>query len=188
MSSPPSAHPSGPPAPAPTLDHAQWFADEVRPHEAAVRGYLRNRFPSLDADDVLQESYLKLLKLHAVEKVASAKSYFYTIARNTALTIFRRSRIYSETPVSELPDSLVLDERCDAAESIYSRERLELVVAAIDDLPARCREVTQLSVLAGLSPAQIASRLGIAESTVRVQIVRGVQRCSEFLRQRSERR
>jgi RNA polymerase sigma-70 factor (ECF subfamily) len=168
------------------VDQARWFAEEVRPHEAAVRGYLRNRFPSLDADDIVQESYLKLLKLHAADRIASAKAYFYAIARNTALTIFRRSRIYADTPVSELPDSLVLDEGCNAAEPSYAHERLELIVTAIDRLPARCREVTQLSVLDGLTSAQIAVRLKIAESTVRVQIVRGVQRCSAFLRERSE--
>jgi RNA polymerase sigma factor (sigma-70 family) len=185
VSSSSSAPPPAAPEPWSTLDKARWFAEEVRPHEAAVRGYLRNRFPSLDTDDVVQESYLKLLKLHAAQKVASAKAYFYAIARNTALTIFRRSRIYSDIPLSELPDSLCLDEDFDAAESTDTRERLEMVVAAIDSLPARCREVTQLSVLEGLPSAQIAVRLGIAESTVRVQIVRGVQRCAEFLRERT---
>lgn len=173
---------------APTVDEARWFAEEVRPHEPAIRGYLRNRFPSLDADDIVQESYLKLLKLHAADRIASSKAYFYAIARNTALTLFRRNRIYADTPVSELPDCLVLDEGSDAAESTYCRERLEIIIAAIDRLPGRCREVTQLSVLDGLSSAQIAVRLKIAESTVRVQIVRGVQRCAEFLRESSDSR
>ncbi len=40
----------------------RWLTEEVQPHERALRGYLHSQFPSLDADDVVQESYLKLLK------------------------------------------------------------------------------------------------------------------------------
>lgn len=50
-------------------NHVQWFADEVKPHEPALRTYLRNRFPKeRDVDDTAQvkvigefmsEKYLK---------------------------------------------------------------------------------------------------------------------------------
>ena len=44
-------------------DHARWFAEEVRPHEPALRAWLRRQYPNLaDMDDVVQESYLQLLR------------------------------------------------------------------------------------------------------------------------------
>lgn len=163
-----------------------WVVDNFGPHEGEVRGYIQARFPSVDADDIVQESYLKLLKLRAAEKIESARAYFFSVARNTALTLFRRERIYSDIPVSELPPALLAVEGDDAAEAAYSRQRLELVVAAIDRLPARCREVMQLSLLGGPSTAAIAQQLGLAESTVRVQLVRGVHRCRDFMNECGE--
>jgi RNA polymerase sigma-70 factor (ECF subfamily) len=162
--------------------------ENFQPHETEIRGYLRARFPSIDTDDIVQESYLKLLKLRAIEKIDSARSYFFSVARNTALTLFRRQKIYSDVPVSELSPGLLTAEGDDAAAVACSRQRLELVIAAIDRLPTRCREVMQRSALGGQSTAAIARELGLAESTVRVQIVRGVHHCREFMRECGERK
>ncbi len=168
----------------PHTDHARWFAEEVQPHEAALRGYLHRQFPSVEADDVVQESYLKLWRMGA--KVDSAKAYFFSIARNTALTFFRRRRIFSDVPVNELPEWRVADVAPDAAEVAYTRERMELAVEALDSLPPRCREICGLAALEQLAPAEIAARLGLAESTVYVQLARGVKHCAHYLRERGE--
>ncbi|MBI2497428.1 MAG: RNA polymerase subunit sigma-24, partial [Opitutae bacterium] len=49
--------------PTPDADFARWFAEEVQPHEPALRAWLRNRFPTLvDPDDLVQESYARLLR------------------------------------------------------------------------------------------------------------------------------
>jgi len=170
----------------PHTDHARWFAEEVQPHEAALRGYLHRQFPSVEADDVVQESYLKLWRAGA--KVDSAKAYFFSIARNTALTWFRRRRFFSEVPVSELPEWRVADAAPDAAEVVDAQQRMELAVAALDQLPPRCREICMLATLERQSPAEIAAQLGLAESTVYVQLARGVKQCARFLREQGEMR
>ena len=168
-----------------TIDH-RWFAEEVRPHEAAVRGYLRNRFPSVDADDVLQEAYLQLLRAPAAGKIASAKAYFFTIARNTARRVFRRNRIFSPIGVNELPDSCLLEHGVGGGDVADHRHRHALVIEALDRLPPRCREVVELAALHGSRPAEIAAKLGIAENTVRVQLARGVKACSDYMRRKGE--
>lgn len=159
----------------------EWVEEHFQPHESDIRGYLEARFPSIDADDIVQESYLKLLRLRATERIESARAYFFSIARNTALTLFRRQRIYGDVPVADLPESILASEECGADEVACSRQRLELTVAAVDELPARCREVMRRCLFQGHSTATIAREMGIAESTVRVQIVRGVQRCRRFI-------
>jgi RNA polymerase sigma factor (sigma-70 family) len=166
------------------VEHSRWFAQEVQPHEAALRGYLRSQFPSIETDDVVQESYLKLLKVRAAGKVRLTKAYFFAVARNTALTLFRRRRIYSEVPVNELAEWRVLDGGPDAAASTNDQMRLELAIEAIAQLPDRCQEICRLAAWEGLAPSAIASRLGIAESTVHVQLARGVTKCAAYLRAR----
>ena len=164
----------------------RWLAEEIQPHEASVRGYLRHQFPGVDADDVVQESYRKLLQHKAGSKIASAKAYFFTVARNTALNVFRRRRIFSAVPVNELPEWRVMDGAPNAFETVNRRQRLELVADAVDQLPARCREVVRHALVDGLSTAEIAARLELSENTVRVQMARGIRKCSNYLRERGE--
>jgi len=165
---------------------SKWFAEEVQPHEAALRGYLRQQFPSVEADDVIQESYEKLWKVGTARKIAFAKAYFFSVARNTALTIFHRRQIYSPIQVNELPDWRVLDGGADAAETANIHFQLELVAAAIARLPARCGEIVTLAAIDGLTSTEIAGRLGLSPTTVRVQIARGVRRISADLRRCGE--
>lgn len=183
MSSPPTTR-----DPSASIEQTRWFAEEVQPHEAALRSYLRNRFPSVDTDDVVQESYLKLLKARTAGKIASTKAYFFSIARNTAITLFHRGKIYSETPVSELPAWRVLDGGPNAADVADGHQRFELMSEAMRQLPPRCRDVLRLAVLRGLSNAEIARELGLAENTVRVHLARGIKKCADYLRQQGERR
>lgn len=172
---------------SPPSRQPNWFAEEVQQHEAALRGYLRSNFPSLDTDDVVQESYLKLMRARTSRGIASTKAYLFSIARNTALTLFQRRRIYSETPVNELPEWRVLDGGQDAAEAFATRERWDLMSQAIAELPERCGEVMCLAVLRGCSNAEIAAALGMSENTVRVHLARGIRKCADFLRARGER-
>lgn len=178
--------PPAPEASAPA-DRAHWFAREVQPHEAELRGYLRHRFPGVDADDVVQESYLKLLRLDAASRIESAKAYLFSVARNTASKLLlRRRRLYSDTPVNQLPDWRILDGGPDAADTANAQQRLALMAAAIDRLPPRCREIVRLSTVQGLSNAEIAGTLGLSEATVRVQMARGIKKCAVFLRESGE--
>ncbi len=166
---------------------SEWLIAEARTHEPALRGYLQRNFSSIDTDDVVQESYLKLLKAKATGTIASSKAYFFSIARNTALTIFRRNRFYSQIPINELPDSYVLDQSRDAAESTNAQQQHDLIVQAMTQLPLRCREILAMAALQGLSNAEIASRMGITETTVRVQMARGISKCVEYVRKKGER-
>ncbi|MDO8543042.1 MAG: sigma-70 family RNA polymerase sigma factor [Opitutaceae bacterium] len=163
---------------------AQWLADEVQPHEPALRGYLRHQFPSVDADDVVQESYLKMLKAQTAGKIESAKAYFFSVARNTALKVFRRrKRFLSPIPVNELPEWRVIDGGPDAADVANASQRLELVATAVDQLPPRCRAILRLAIVHGRSTAEIAKELALSPATVRVQMARGIARCASFIRE-----
>lgn len=176
----------GPPCSAGAVkDNDQWFREAVQPHEAALRGYLRKRFPAIDPDDVVQESYLKLFKAKAAHPINSAKAFLFTIAANTARTIFRRERIYSDVPVSELPDSEVLEEGApNATDIVNSRQQHSLLVEVVAELPLRCREIFLLRLVRGLTNAEIARELDLSEGTVRTQVARAMSRCTELLRER----
>ncbi|MES2694263.1 MAG: sigma factor, partial [Verrucomicrobiota bacterium] len=62
---------------------ARWFAQEVQPHESELRAYLRSKFSRhLDIDDLVQETYARLLQSREQTKVRSTKGYLFATARN----------------------------------------------------------------------------------------------------------
>src|SRR5687768_6983947 len=65
-----------------------WFREEVLPHESSLRSYLKIRFP-LDPNDLIQDAYVKILKMRRNTPVEFPKSLLFTLARNAAISIIR---------------------------------------------------------------------------------------------------
>lgn len=154
----------------------------------ALRSYLRDTFPTLEVDEVVQESYFRIWKARARGRIASSKAYLFAIARNTALTLFHRRRIYSPISLLDLPDAAIVEEKSDVADLVNEQLRYELALEAIEQLPPRCREIFRLAVIEQLSTAEIVRRTGLAENTVYAQLAIGMRKCAEFLRARGERK
>ncbi len=170
---------------SPPPDQARWFAEELQPHEPALRAYLHSRFPEVrDVDDLVQEAYARVLQVQRSQQIQSAKAYLFTTARNLALSVLRRPRIFSPQPVTDFPALGVVEEGMDVAENVSIKQEVGLLLDAIDALPARCREIFILRKLQGIPQREIAERLGLSEQTVQVQIARGAKKCAEFLRAR----
>lgn len=170
---------------SPRSDHARWFAEEVQPHEGALRSYLRSVFPRFpDIDDLVQESYARLLRAKELGRVSYAKAFLFTTARNAALDFFRRSKIAPIDAVADLAELSVVEDKPDAAEAVNKQQELELLSAAVQTLPDRCRQVLTLRLLYGLSHREIAAELGIAENTVKVQLAKGMRRCADYFHER----
>lgn len=166
-------------------DRSRWFAEEVQLHEGALRNYLRGRVPSAsDVDDVIQESYLKILKAKPGKGIASIRAYLFTVARNTAFKLFRKEKIFSPVRVADLPSSWVVDEEQNVTHTANLRSQDALIAEAIARLPPRRRDMLLLRVADGLAPGEIAARLGVSESTVRTQLTRALGQCAHHLRQR----
>lgn len=173
---------------APARDQAHWFTEEVQPYHSELKSYLRGSFPSIqDVDDVVQESYVRVWKRQLLRPLTCARSFLYTVARNLAIDMLRREAI---SPVEKVPDLASLKVAAgqpNPDEAACTNDELDLLLEAIEALPPRCREVVVLRKLHGLSPSEIACRLGVSEGTVHLHCAKGVQRCEEFLQQRGVR-
>ncbi len=162
-----------------------WFADEVQPHDASLKAYLRGAFPGVrDVDDVAQESYLQIWRTRARKPIHSARGLLFKIARQLAIDLVRRQHVAPVTPVADLAHLPVDDGARGVAESADAEEKFRLVAEAVLALPPRCREVVMLYRLKNLPRAEVAVRLGISEKTVDEQVARGARRIEKFLRTR----
>jgi RNA polymerase sigma-70 factor (ECF subfamily) len=166
-------------------EQARWFSEEVQPYESALRAFLRARFPTiLDFDDLVQESYMRLLRAREVGQVRDPRAYLFTTARNAAFDLFRRNRTLTIEPLANIDPSSVIEEGHSVPEKVSRAEELEILYDAIRDLPERCRAVMSLQKIHGLSNREIAERLGISINTVNAQLVTGLIRCRAYLKER----
>jgi RNA polymerase sigma factor (sigma-70 family) len=164
---------------------ARWFEEQVQPHEAMMRAWLHSRFPDLgDADDVIQEAYVRVLQAHERGELQYPKAFLFATARNLVLDQLRRQKIARFEPLVETDALSVLDESGDTVETVAANQELALLTEAIQLLPDRCRQIFTLRKIYGLSQKEIAQRLEISEHTVSAQLSIGVHKCTEFFRAR----
>lgn len=169
----------------PPSDQARWFAEEVQPHEPALRAYLHARFPTLcDHDDLVQETYTRLLRAKATSGVRYPRAFLFTTARNAAFDLFRRRRASPTEAVTDQTELTVLADQPDAAERVDQQQELDVLADAVRALPDRCRQVIMLRYLDGLAYKEIAGQLGISPETVKVHMAKGMRRCAAFFQER----
>lgn len=172
-----------PPLPAPNL--SRWFAEEVQPHESSLRSYLRQLFPTLpDIDDLVQESYARLIRAREAGRVAYARAFLFTTARNAALDLFRRRQVVRIEGVADMQALPIAEDRPGVADAISRQQELALLAAAVRTLPERCRQVLTLRLMYAMSHKQIAAELRISEHTVKAQLAKGMRRCADYLAER----
>lgn len=183
--------PALPPSSAVSLPNGglpKWFADEVQPHEPALRLWLQSRFPWLhEADEVARDAVLRLWKRGTTsgsKGIASPKALLFTIARNAACDLGRRRGVVEINSVAEIDCLSVVDESTDVAETVSTRQELEFLADALRGLPDGCRQVLTLCKIHGYTPKEVAAKLGISEYTVRAQTAKGMRRCAQYLRHR----
>jgi RNA polymerase sigma factor (sigma-70 family) len=165
-----------------SIERNAWLAKEILVHERALRGYLSRFFKDVaDVEDVIQETYARLLSLNesAAMAVRNWHAFLFTSARNVALDRIRKARVVSLDALAEMGGADVLDQAPTADEALNARQEVALLLESIASLPDRCREALTLRKLYGLSQREIAERLSISESTVEKHVAYGVRLCAE---------
>ena len=117
-----------------------------------------------DAEDAIQDLFIKLWgNRDQLDTVLNFKAYCTTLMKNLCIDRLRKEqRVQSMEPGPDIAESRLVDEDYDA------REKLERVLAAIERLPERQRDVMKMYVLEEMSYDEIAERTGMSNLTLRV--------------------
>jgi len=171
-----------------SAEQARWFSEHVQPHEPALRAYLSKRFPTLpDHDDLVQETYVRVLRVADPARLTHPKAFLFTTARNAAIDLFRRRSVHPHESLADherLIELPLLDTPPTVVETMERRQRRETLTEALRSLPERCREVMLLRYLDGCSGKEISERLDISLGTVKGHLLKGVRDCARFFEAR----
>ena len=162
-------------------DPSTWFAHEIQPHEPALRRFFFSHFPELrDIDDLVQETYVRVLRANHRHRIDDPRAYLFATAQSAAVDNYRRQKIFLARNLAEIDVESVTEDGPDAAETASGDQESEVLADAINALPERCRLVMQLRWFDGLSYREIALRLGVSEKTVNAQLALALLRCRRY--------
>ena len=142
-----------------------------------------------DAEDVTQETYLRLWRVASELKLESSlKLYILRTARNLALDLIRKNSRMDEidTVILDADGEFEIDIADDSPDSrpdaSYLRKvEKETVLQSIEELPSAAREMIVLRDIEGLSYAEIGAMLGIAEGTLKSKLFRARERLRKII-------
>ncbi|WP_018268044.1 RNA polymerase sigma factor [Methylosinus sp. LW4] len=143
--------------------------------------YLTRRFGPEDASDLLQETFLRLLRRDQGEAVADHPAFLQQIAVNLARDFSRRRKFEAtclefgdppeDAPTPDAPPGARLEEE----------EAMRALREAVAALPPRCREAFVLYVGQRLTTVEIAARLGVSRNMAQKHVRLALQRCRAAL-------
>ena len=164
-------------------DMPERFEQVVLPHLDAAYNLARwlIRSPA-DAEDVVQEAFLRALRFFDGFRGGDSRAWLLKIVRNTCYSWVRKNR------PAEFSDEF--DETVHSGESLgedveaklVSRAESERVRKALGTLPVAFREVLVLREIERLSYKEISDVTGVSMGTVMSSLSRARQRLREELR------
>src|ERR1700751_5703963 len=138
------------------------FEQAVLPHLDAAYNLARwLTRDEQDAQDVVQESYLRAFRFFAGFRGGNARAWLMQIVRTTCYTWLRANRPLQEA--AEFDENLFPPDSCapNPEEVLLQDDSSALVRKALENLPPNFREVLILRELEGMSYREIATITGI---------------------------
>ncbi len=165
---------------------AAFEADALASLDSLYRTALRLMRSPADAEDLVQETYLKAFRAaDSFQTGTNLRAWLFTILHNTARNRFRdqaREPVVAGSDAVERAVWLAPTE--DSPEALLLRNTLGAELqAAIDDLPPAFRQAVWLRDVEEFSYAEIAAMLGIPAGTVMSRLSRGRRLLFERLNQ-----
>src|SRR3954471_12311664 len=158
------------------------FEDALLPHLDAAHNLARWLLHNeQDAQDVVQEAYLRAFKSFGGFHGTNGRSWLLTIVRNTAYTLLKKNRAVDLTTTFDEEIHASDHESVTPATILEQSEDAELIKEAMDQLPVEFREILALRHQEGLSYKEIADIAQIPTGTVMSRLARARAKLKECL-------
>ncbi|CAN5398494.1 RNA polymerase sigma factor [soil metagenome] len=136
---------------------------------------LRQRFGAAVAEDLVQETYLRLVRQSQPVEIIRPKAYLLHLARNAFIDGYRRDRQRSELEARHY-EAQGQTEAAGQVQTLILKE-------AILGMPQKLRDVFVLSRFGGMNTQAIADHLGVRPKTVEWRMTQALAYCAKHLRE-----
>jgi RNA polymerase sigma factor (sigma-70 family) len=152
-------------------------------HSVELRRFLvarlRNR---ADLPDLVQEIYLRVLRLKDHEAIRNPQAYLYTIASHVLHQYsLRRAAAPQTMDPLDVVNALQSVTASDPAEEADIEQRMEILGRALEDYCPRAHAVLMMYRCEGLTLKEIGARLGVSSVMARKYLVRAIKYCHQHL-------
>lgn len=142
-----------------------------------------------EAEDIVQEVFFKVYKgIKGFRQESSLKTWILKITINLCRNYYRRKKLFSFFSLShgpqgdeEYPSEIGIQD--DPSETIFHRQRLEVLRKAMMRLPRRQREVFVMKHLEEMKIKEIAEALDCSEGTVKAHLFKAIRRLLTIMKE-----
>jgi len=158
------------------------FEEVVMPHLDAAYNLARwlVRNPA-DAEDIVQEAYLRAFKFFAGYQGGNARAWLLKIVRNTSYSFLEKRRPAELTEEFDEKIHVPEGDRVDAETVLVQSVESRMLREALEELPVNFREALVYRELEGLSYKEIAELMDVPIGTVMSSLARGRTRLRDAL-------
>jgi RNA polymerase sigma factor (sigma-70 family) len=133
------------------------------------------------AADLVQDAYVRLLRLADQHIVEHPRALLHRIAANLAIDHLRKEKSSAQA-LDGLDAAMAVPSQTPSPErEVMGKQRFRIFLRTIEDLPPRTREAFLLCRVYGYSYQEIALRMNISESGVEKLLMRALHRSCEAL-------
>lgn len=158
------------------------LSSRLRP--ALNRYFLRRRLKVEDAEDAVQEVFVRLSRRSGLAGLENVEGYLFETAASVVIDHHRRGRVRADDRHDPYDEGRHAVEDFASDRVLEGKQELAMVLAGLRELPERTRNVFLLARLEHMRQAEIGRRLGISVSTVEKHIVRALAHLSRRVRER----
>jgi RNA polymerase sigma-70 factor (ECF subfamily) len=134
-----------------------------------------------DAQDVVQEAFLRAFKSFGGFHGSNGAAWLLTIVRNTSYTLLKKNQAVDFTTLFDEEIHVAGHESVSPPTILEHSEDAEMIREAMDELPVEFREILTLRHQEGLSYKEIADIAQIAPGTVMSRLARARAKLKENL-------
>lgn len=161
--------------------HGAWSALFAEKGATLSKYFLRRVSHRWDAQDLVQEVYLRLLRIEPADaaNIRSPEAYLFTVAANLVKehAVLRQQAPLGSDELEQVVEQLAAPTNLEAdMDSDLRKQRLGVL---IDRLSPKCKAVLIMHYRDEMSYREIAERMNISTSMVKKYVVKGLAACRQ---------
>jgi RNA polymerase sigma-70 factor (ECF subfamily) len=142
-------------------------------HNSSLLRYISAKVGSpQEAQEIAQEAYVHLLQLDHPEAISYLRAFLFKTAHNLAVDRIRERGRRETVSTSDISELLVFE--LSPERQVAGEQEMAVFLAAVNQLPAKCRRAFILHRIHNLHVDEIAERMNIGACMVRRYISRAL--------------